>query len=71
MLKDAKKSSAQVLTLGESNVDIAFNSGLPEAIRRVLYLPALQLMAYYRARSFGLDPDQPRHLSAVVELDMP
>ena len=71
VLSDAKKSSAQVLTLGENNMDIAFNSGLPESIRRVLYLPALQLMAYYRALSFGLDPDQPRHLSAVIELDLP
>jgi glucosamine--fructose-6-phosphate aminotransferase (isomerizing) len=32
-------------------------------------LPALQLLAYERAMSKGLDPDQPRHLSAVVELE--
>lgn len=33
-----------------------------------LYLPFLQLLAYYRAVSKGLDPDHPIHLQAVVEL---
>lgn len=33
-----------------------------------LYLPFLQLLAYHRAVSKGLDPDRPAHLQAVVEL---
>jgi glucosamine--fructose-6-phosphate aminotransferase (isomerizing) len=36
--------------------------------RSILYLPALQLVAYYRALALGLDPDQPRNLTQVVEL---
>lgn len=34
-----------------------------------LYLPVLQSMAYARAMHKGLDPDNPRNLTAVVELD--
>jgi len=33
-------------------------------------MPLLQLLAYYRALSRGLDPDAPPHLDAVVELRM-
>jgi len=43
---------------------------LPEALsdvaRAILYLPALQFLAYYRALAVGLDPDQPRNLNQVV-----
>ena len=35
----------------------------------VLYLPFVQLLAYYRALAIGLDPDKPRNLSQVVVLD--
>jgi len=38
--------------------------GLP-----ALFLPPLQLLAYHRAISKGLDPDNPRNLEAVVSLD--
>ncbi|MEA3335391.1 MAG: SIS domain-containing protein [Chloroflexota bacterium] len=58
------------LALGDSDVDISFDSQLPETVRNVLYLPVLQLMAYYRARAKDLNPDQPTNLSAVVELDL-
>lgn len=36
--------------------------------RVVLYLPFLQLLAYFRALAKQLDPDDPRHLTAVVTL---
>jgi glucosamine--fructose-6-phosphate aminotransferase (isomerizing) len=39
-----------------------------DVARSCLYLPALQLLAYYRASSSGLDPDKPRNLSQVVVL---
>ena len=42
---------------------------VPEWARPVLYLPVLQLMAYYRSVNKSLDPDNPRNLTAVVELD--
>ena len=70
VLDEMKQLGADVLTLGESNTDVAFTSGLPEDIRDVLYLPVLQLLAYYRSVAKGLDPDRPRNLSAVVKLDL-
>jgi glucosamine 6-phosphate synthetase-like amidotransferase/phosphosugar isomerase protein len=48
---------------------IALNSGLPAVWHAPLYLPVLQLMAYYRAIAKGLDPDHPTHLEAVVRFD--
>lgn len=39
------------------------------AINLVHYMPLLQLMAYERALSRSLNPDQPRHLNQVVELN--
>jgi glucosamine--fructose-6-phosphate aminotransferase (isomerizing) len=42
---------------------------LPTWALPVLYLPPLQLLAYHRAVSKGLDPDKPRNLQAVIYLD--
>lgn len=42
---------------------------LPSWAMPVLYLPALQLLAYHRSVAKGLDPDSPRNLEAVVSLD--
>ena len=68
VIEEAKTYGAQSITLGETGAKVNFASGVPEPVRGVLYLPVLQLMAYFRAVSFGLNPDQPRHLNAVVEL---
>jgi glucosamine--fructose-6-phosphate aminotransferase (isomerizing) len=38
-------------------------------VRGVLYLPILQLMAFYRSSAKGLNPDRPTNLTAVVKLD--
>ncbi len=48
---------------------ITFDGNLSPAWRAPLYLPVLQLTAYYRAIAKGLDPDHPAHLEAVVTLD--
>ncbi|MEZ4683334.1 MAG: hypothetical protein R2932_54915 [Caldilineaceae bacterium] len=48
---------------------IDFGESLPAWASPVLYLPALQLLAYHRALSKGLDPDRPRNLQAVIYLD--
>ena len=37
--------------------------------RPALYLLPLQLLALERALAKGLDPDHPRHLTAVIHLD--
>lgn len=48
---------------------VQLNSGLSELARGLLYIPPIQLLAYYKALSRGLDPDHPRHLDAVVKLE--
>lgn len=70
VLKDTKNFGAKILTVGEKGTDIEFQSGLPEYARYVLYLPVLQLLAYYRAINFDKNPDEPRNITAVVEFDM-
>ena len=70
VLREMAALGGHVLSLADANADISFASDLPEAIRNVLYLPALQLMAYYRSLAKGLNPDQPNNLTAVVELDL-
>ncbi len=42
---------------------------LPDWAYPILYLPPLQLLAYYRSLAKGLDPDNPRNLTAVIYLD--
>ena len=59
-----------VLALGESGGDVAFELGIPESVRGVLYLLVLQLMAFYRSLAKGLNPDRPNNLSAVIKLDL-
>jgi glutamine---fructose-6-phosphate transaminase (isomerizing) len=70
VLSEMEALGANILSLGESDAKIAFASGVPESVRAVLYLPVLQLMALHRALAKGLDPDRPKNLTAVVELDL-
>ena len=67
VLDEMADLGARVFSLADEEATVAFRSGLPEVLQGVLYLPPLQLMAYYRAVARGLDPDHPRHLSAVVK----
>lgn len=46
---------------------LELHSGLDELTRGLLYMPAVQFMAYYRSLAQGLNPDQPRHLSYWVD----
>lgn len=68
VLSEMKVLGGTVASLGESEADIQFQSGLPESVRGVLYLPTLQLMAFYRSLAKGLNPDRPANLTAVVKL---
>ncbi len=70
VLDEMKALGGNIFTLAESEADVNFASELPEEIRNVLYLPPLQLMAYYRAVAKGFNPDKPNNLSAVVELNL-
>ena len=70
VLDEMKELGGNVYSLSESDADFSFFSELPEEIRNVLYLPPLQLMAYYRSVAKGLNPDNPQNLTAVVELEL-
>ena len=70
VLAEMKALGGNVVSFGESNVDIPFGSGLPEPVRGVLYLPLLQLMAFYRSIAKNNNPDRPKNLEAVVKLDI-
>ena len=70
VLNEMQTLGGEIVALGESNVNIAFKSGVHESVRAVLYLPVLQLMAFYRSLAKDLNPDRPTNLSAVVKLDM-
>ena len=69
VLKEMQEIGGRTLSIAESAADITFESGLPENIRNVLYLPVLQVMAYYRSLKKGLNPDSPKNLSKVVVLN--
>ncbi len=69
VLDEMQARGAQILSLGEEQAQVTFDSGIPEEGRGALYLPLLQLMAYHRSLAKGLDPDHPHNLTAVVTLD--
>ncbi len=68
VLSEMAGMGGRTLSLGEADADVSFESGVPEVLRGVLYLPVLQWMAWYRARAKGLNPDCPHNLDAVVKL---
>ncbi len=70
VLDEMKELDARTFSLAESGADIAFESGIPESVRAILYLPTLQLMAFYRSLAKGLNPDRPHNLTAVVQLSL-
>ncbi len=70
VLDEMEALGGTVLGLGESDAQVAFRSNIPESARGVLYLPVLQLLAFYRSLAKGLNPDRPTNLTAVVKLDL-
>jgi glucosamine--fructose-6-phosphate aminotransferase (isomerizing) len=76
VMKDMRKLGARVLMISEKSYPdlesigdlILLNTGLPGWAHAQSYLPVLQLFAYYRSVSKGLDPDKPNNLEAVVRL---
>ncbi len=69
VLNDIREKGAKVITSGDKDCDICFNSDLPETIINVLHLPLLQLTAYHRACAKQLNPDRPNNLKPVVRLN--
>jgi glucosamine--fructose-6-phosphate aminotransferase (isomerizing) len=70
VLSEMKMLGGTVASLGETDAEVEFHSEIPESVRGVLYLPVLQLMAYYRSLAKGLNPDSPTNLTAVVKLNI-
>lgn len=70
VLSEMKSLGGTVASLGETGADVEFRSAIPEPVRGVLYLPVLQLMAFYRSVAKGLNPDRPKNLTAVVQLNL-
>jgi glucosamine--fructose-6-phosphate aminotransferase (isomerizing) len=68
VLSEMKMLGGTVAVVGEKEADVCFKSNIPEEVRGVLYLPVLQLMAFYRSLAKGLNPDRPNNLTAVVKL---
>ena len=66
---DVRGLGANVTVLGaDAGANVAVVETSPVA-RSVLYLLPLQLLALERAQAKQLDPDHPRHLTAVIQLD--
>jgi glucosamine--fructose-6-phosphate aminotransferase (isomerizing) len=70
VLNEMQVLGGKIVALAEANADISFESQIPENLQGVLYLPVLQLMAFYRSLAKGLNPDRPKNLTAVVQLHM-
>lgn len=70
VLEEMNALGGRVIALGEKDAEVQFGSDIPESVRGVLYLPVLQLMAFYRSVAKGLNPDKPNHLTAVVQLEL-
>ena len=70
VLNEMQALGGKIVALADSNADVSFMSQIPEQVRAVLYLPVLQLMAFYRSLAKGLNPDKPTNLTAVVKLNI-
>jgi glutamine---fructose-6-phosphate transaminase (isomerizing) len=70
VLSEMKTLGGTILSLGDREAMVSFESKIPESVRCVLYLPVLQLMAFYRSLTKGLNPDRPHNLTAVVKLEL-
>ena len=62
-----EKANSEINRSADYVVEV--NSGLPEFVRSILYLPVVQFLAYYRSLLEGYDPDNPRNLTYYVALD--
>lgn len=75
LLEELRGFSGYIVTLGnplpcaQACLDVPFG-GLDEWDRVVATTVPLQMLAYFRATARGLDPDNPKHLSQVVKIEI-
>ncbi|NJE61775.1 glucosamine-6-phosphate deaminase [Thermococcus sp. 21S7] len=70
LTEEFQDQGAKVLTVGRRDTGADYFievPGLSPPANVVLYLPVIQLLAYYKAVGRGLNPDRPRFLSKVVK----
>ncbi len=60
--------SADSTVRDESDYLFELRSNIPECARSVLYVPIMQLLAFYKALSKNIDVDAPRNLSYYVTI---
>lgn len=70
VLDEMKALGAQVLSIGEKQGTVLFQSGLDESIQNILHLLVGQVMAFERSIAKGLNPDLPHNLDTVVKLQL-
>ncbi len=77
VLQDMRALGAKILAIsprdvpqGKAEYVVRLPDGFSDFVRPVLYLPVLQLMAFFRSLHKGLNPDRPANLTAVVNLDL-
>lgn len=76
VMKHMKSLGGQILSISEKPYEglaslgdlVLLETGLPGWANTLIYLPFLQLYAYYRSVAKGLNPDAPTHLDAVIIL---
>lgn len=68
VLDELRAQGGRILAIGEAGPDVAFGAGLSDLAAGPLYLPVGQMLAYERAMSAGLNPDQPENLTSVIRL---
>ena len=79
LAKDLRRLGAKVLVLHDgksgnfsevADYEIHVPGEYDDALKPLLYMPMLQLLAYYRALAKKINPDQPKNLSQVVQLNI-
>jgi glucosamine--fructose-6-phosphate aminotransferase (isomerizing) len=75
VLRDLRERGARIVVVANSAAGLeafddvlALGAAAPERARPVLYLPVVQLMAYYRSMGRGLNPDRPRNVVMAIKL---
>ncbi|MFC4075804.1 SIS domain-containing protein [Salinithrix halophila] len=74
LVRELKETGAEICAIGDGVATLGadrpldLSSGLSDAARAALTVPALQWMAFYRTYQMGLNPDRPRNLNPVVLL---
>ncbi|WML49082.1 SIS domain-containing protein [Neobacillus sp. PS3-34] len=76
LIQDIRNFGGYTIAIGDiENEDFAdkvvnIRSGLSDLNKTVLLMPVLQMLAYYRAIKLGLDPDNPKNLTQVVNVSL-